>query len=135
MVHTMKSERDAGKASRRQHDLAFKQDLVRQTLEPGASVSAIALRGGVNANMLFKWRRDHLQRTGGSQPAVLLPIRVAPTEEVAAQTPLSSSAAPSKSSLRGGVIELEIAGAQLRLRGPVDEDSLRSVLRALRNST
>jgi len=36
---------------------------------------------------------------------------------------------------RLGVIELEIAGAQLRLRGPVDEDSLRSVLRALRHST
>lgn len=37
---------------------------------------------------------------------------------------------------RPGVIELEIAGAQLRLRGAVDEDedSLCSVLRALRNS-
>jgi len=33
-----------------------------------------------------------------------------------------------------GVIELDIAGAQLRLRGPVDEASLCSVLRALRNS-
>ncbi|WP_162244024.1 transposase [Pseudorhodoferax sp. Leaf265] len=57
----MKSESQVGKASRRQHDLAFKRDLVQQCLEPGASVSAIALRSGVNANMLFKWRRDHLR--------------------------------------------------------------------------
>jgi transposase len=57
MVHTMKSERDSVKGSRRHHDRAFKQELVRQSLEPGASVSAIALRGGVNANMLFKCER------------------------------------------------------------------------------
>jgi transposase len=34
-----------------------------------------------------------------------------------------------------GVIELDVAGAQLRLRGPVDEASLCSVPRALRSST
>ncbi|MBB4843176.1 hypothetical protein HNP55_001695 [Paucibacter oligotrophus] len=33
-----------------------------------------------------------------------------------------------------GVIELDIAGAQLRLRGPIDEASLCSVLCALRQS-
>jgi transposase len=54
MVHTMKSEEDPAKANRRHHDRAFKQDLVRQSLEPGASVSAIAMRSGINANMLFK---------------------------------------------------------------------------------
>ena len=52
----MKSEQDS-KAGRRHHDRAFKQGLVRQGLEPGASVSAIALRSGINASMLFKWRR------------------------------------------------------------------------------
>lgn len=68
MVHTMKSKQDPGKASRRSHDRAFKEDLVRQSLEPGASVSAIALRNGVNANMLFKWRGDHRsdRRHGGT---------------------------------------------------------------------
>ncbi|WP_162243790.1 transposase [Pseudorhodoferax sp. Leaf274] len=130
----MKSDPQVGKASRRQHDLAFKQDLVRQCLEPGASVSAIALRGGVNANMLFKWRRDHLRHAGSSQPAVLLPIQVTPVVDVQAQEPSPATAPPSRPPARGGVIELEIAGAQLRLRGPVDEDSLRSVLRALRHS-
>ena len=37
MVHTMKSEQDTGKTSRRRHDQAFKQELVRQGLVPGAS--------------------------------------------------------------------------------------------------
>ncbi|MFM9927338.1 transposase [Variovorax sp. H27-G14] len=53
----MNSEQ-ALKASRRNHDRAFKQEPVRQSLKPEASLSAIALRTGVNANMLFKWRRE-----------------------------------------------------------------------------
>jgi transposase len=134
MVHTMKSESQVGKASRRQHDLAFKRDLVQQCLEPGASVSAIALRSGVNANMLFKWRRDHLRRTSSLQPAVLLPIQLAAEVEAQAHAASPAVAPPSRPPARGSVIELEVAGAQLRLRGPVDEDSLRSVLRALRHS-
>ncbi|RYG36766.1 MAG: transposase [Burkholderiales bacterium] len=135
MVHTMKSEQDAGKASRRHHDRAFKHELVQQSLEPGASVSAIALHGGVNANMLFKWRREHLRAAGGASAAVLLPVTVAPAAEVMT-VPASGehAVAPPRSALRSGVIELEFAGAQLRLRGPVDEDSLRRVLRALRQS-
>ena len=35
---------------------------------------------------------------------------------------------------RNGVIELELAGVQLRVRGQVDESSLCSVLRALRQT-
>jgi len=135
MVHAMKIAQDSGKASRRYHDRSFKQELVRQSLEPGASVSAIALRGGINANMLFKWRREHVRAAGDAPPAVLLPIEVAPATEVMS-IPTSAAPAPSSSrpTPRTGVIELEFAGAQLRLRGAVDEDSLCSVLRALRQS-
>jgi transposase len=39
-----------------------------------------------------------------------------------------------KSSPHSGVIELEIAGVQLRVRGQVDEASLCNVLRALRQA-
>lgn len=132
----MKSDQDSERASRRQHDRAFKQELVRQSLEPGASVSAIAMRSGINANMLFKWRREHVRAAGGSTAAVLLPVTVQP---VSGDTAMATSVSPvppqSRSAPRSGVIELEFAGAQLRLRGAVDEDSLCSVLRALRQST
>jgi transposase len=136
MVHTMKSERDAGKASRRQHDRAFKEELVRQSVEPGASVSAIALRNGINANMLFKWRREHLRAVGQrAAPAVLLPVEIAPrTEVVTVPAPIVPTTPAPKPAPRNGVIELEVAGVQLRLRGAVDEASLCSVLRALREA-
>jgi transposase len=49
---------------------------------PGASVAAIALAGGNNANLLFKWRRDHLRSTrpigSSSSSAVLVPVQVTP---------------------------------------------------------
>jgi transposase len=133
MVHTMKSQRDPGEPSRRQHERAFKEELVRQSLEPGASVSAIALRNGINANMLFKWRRQHLRAAGQrAAPAVLLPVEVV-AQAAVVTVPAPTTPAP-KPAPRNGVIELEIAGVQLRVRGAVDEASLCSVLRALRQA-
>ena len=133
----MKSEQEPGKAGRRQHDRAFKEDLVRQSLEAGASVSAIALRNGINANMLFKWRREHLRAAvrPATVPAVLLPVELEQrTEVVAMPAPAAPVPPPSKPVPRNGVIELEIGGVQMRLRGAVDEASLCSVLRALRQA-
>ena len=136
-------------APRRQHERSFKAELVAQCLVPGASVAAIALAGGINANLLFKWRRDHLRssRTSNStsSSAVLVPVQVARVvadEPNAGSKPLvlppaspAIAVATQRVARSAGVIELDIAGAQLRLRGPVDEASLCSVLRALRHGT
>ena len=132
----MKSDRYIGRQGRRQHDRAFKEKLVRQSLEPGASVSAISLRNGINANMLFKWRREHL-RAGGQRatPNVLVPVEMAPQADFAtASAPLVPSRLLQQQPPCSGIIELEIAGVHLRVRGPVDEASLCSVLRALRQT-
>src|SRR4051812_49144379 len=93
MVHTMKSEQDPGKRSRRQHDRAFKEDLVRQSLEPDASVSAIALRNGIKANMLLKWRRKPFRAVGQrTLPTVLLPVQVTPqADAVTVPAPIVST--------------------------------------------
>ena len=67
---------------------------------------------------------------------MLLPVKVAPPAEVMTMaTSIGPTPPQSRPAPRNGVIELEFAGAQLRLRGAVDEDSLCSVLRALREST
>lgn len=136
-------------APRRQHEKSFKAELVARCLLPGASVAAIALAGGINANLLFKWRRDHLrsQRLGSAtslSSSVLVPVHVdsaidadAGNSHSSAPLPASTAlvVAPQRSVRTTGIIELDIAGAQLRLRGPVDEASLCSVLRALRQRT
>lgn len=99
------------------------------------------MANAINANLLFKWRRQQrgdatsLCNLHLATPTVLLPVHVTPDDEArrvgAELQPASTAAAKPR---RSGFIELEIAGAQLRLRGTVDEASLCSVLRALRQT-
>jgi transposase len=110
----------------------FKRELVERSLQPGASVSGIALENGINANVLFRWRREHLRAHPSVQhlsteQAVLLPVQLAATV-----TPTTPEARPPRSS--AGVIEIEVGAARVRLRGSVDEVNLRCVLHALRAS-
>ncbi|MCE4556277.1 transposase [Pelomonas sp. P8] len=123
---------------RRDHSPELKRELVRQCLLPGASVSSIAMAHGINANLVFKWRREHraavaasLEPAPASAPA-LLPITLAPaTSDGMTQ---ASHSVPSSCAARAnaGSIELDFAGARLRLRGTVDQESLVAVLAALR---
>src|ERR1051326_393429 len=47
---------------RRNWPEAFKRQVVAETLEAGSSVSIVARRHDVNANQLFKWRREMLPK-------------------------------------------------------------------------
>lgn len=134
----MKSEEIAA-SKRRHHERSFKADLILQGLVPGASVSAIAMAAGINANLLFKWRRDHLRlmRAPSIGAGTLVPVQLTPAIEIEqSQTPAKPDGAnlAKVSSERDDVIELEFAGARLRMRGHVDETALMIVLRALRRS-
>ena len=120
--------------TRRRHAADFKRELVERCLQPGASVSGIALESGVNANVLFRWRREQLRAAScaqddhGAAQAVLLPVEVAATTTVAAKQDAVTSCPP----MPTGVIEIDIGGARVRLRGTVDEANVRCVLQTLR---
>ena len=133
----MKDQVRGSTRRRRQHEREFKEELIAQSLAPGASVAAIAMKGGINANLLFKWRREHVRARIESAPAAatLLPVCVvADADPAPTLPPPTAGGAIVSRNARPGVIEIEIAGAQLRLRGAVDERMLGSVLRALRQS-
>lgn len=144
----MKTVAGISGTARRQHEKSFKAELVERCLVPGASVAAVALAGGVNANLLFKWRRDHLRtkRLSGaasSSSTVLVPVQVTTSMDAGvAQSQLSAPSPASaplavvtqRAARAAGTIELDFAGAVLHLRGPVDEANLCSVLRALRHA-
>jgi transposase len=132
-MHTKNDQVTRGARRRRDHSPELKRQLVARSLIPGASVAAIALEAGINANLLFTWRRAHLEAlhdAGQSAPAasaVLLPVTLqAPKHEMHGEPPQS---APRPST---GTIEIEIGVARVKLRGAVDEASVRNVLRALR---
>jgi transposase len=86
-MHIIMTDKDTRTSRRRRaHSEAFEGERVARSLEPGASVSAIALEGGINANLLFAWRRAQLQSAAAAATlptpnpheagAVLLPVEV-----------------------------------------------------------
>jgi len=123
------SETPPGRQRRRRYDAAFKRAIVEQTLAPGASVARIAREHDINANQLFKWRRQFLLKgpaaSGAAEPppsaTALLPVTVV-GEEAAA------SSAPSPP----GQIEIQLAGGTIRIQGAVDKAMLQVVLSSLR---
>jgi transposase len=93
-------------------------------MQPGASVSVIARRNDVNANLVFWWRKLYRQgrlgTSGGGESFVqvgvvgCLPV---PTE----RTPV--------------LIELELpSGIRLRVDSRIEEAALQRVLRAVKSS-
>jgi len=100
---------------RRHWSPAEKQRLVAATLEPGASVSAIAREAGVHPSQLYGWRRQ---------------LRARPRIGFA---PVELAAEPVPARLAGvGAIEIEFAsGAQMRITGAVDAATVTAAVTAL----
>lgn len=135
-MHIKNDQVTRGARRRRDHSPELKRELVARSLLPGASVSAIALEAGINANLLFTWRRAHLDAKAHAAPnslstpsPVLLPvtIEVPQREAVAASAPVASRQV-------SGTIEIDIGCARVRLRGVVDDSTVRCVLQALRSA-
>jgi len=102
-----------------------KRRMVAESFAPGASVSKVAQRYGVNANLLFTWRRRDARSaaSGGVEAVELLPVRVEDERALAAPV-----AAP------GPVGRMEIvlaAGERILVGADVDAAALARVVKAL----
>ena len=92
----------------------------------GVDTSARARHQRQPANLLRKWIDKRAPRS--SRVASLVPVTITPvTDEV---QPAVAAAAPRHRSA-GGVIEIDIDGVRVRLRGEVDAQRLGVVLKAL----
>jgi transposase len=103
-----------------------KHRMVAESLESGASVSKVAQRYGVNANLLFTWRRQEAGAAakGDAEPVKLLPVTV--TEAEAEAT--SPIATPESI----GRMEIVLPGGERIIVGvDVDATALARVVRTL----
>ena len=122
--------------SKRQYrGLEEKRRIVEETLAEGASVAQIARAHGVNANLVFNWRRLYQAgRLCGRGGAKLLPVKV--TAESLPALPASfseSDGSPcSSSSSSPGRIHIQLHHAQVRIEGSADPGLLRVLLECLR---
>ncbi|MER8731222.1 transposase [Mesorhizobium sp. M1227] len=61
---------------RKSYTLEEKQRLVAESCELGASVSLVARRHDINANLLFTWRRQMRTPTSAASPLELVPSKL-----------------------------------------------------------
>jgi transposase len=124
-----KRRRSTGK--RRHWPEVLKRRMVAETLEPGASVSIVARRHDVNANQLFKWRREMMseQLPAADESVAMLPVEIAQPVALGPER----AGEPRSRLRRSGVIEITFgSGARVCLRGEVSPETLRQVIELLR---
>jgi len=51
------------RVARRNHSAEFKAQVLAACREPGASVAAIAMRNGLNANVIYRWLHEKPYKT------------------------------------------------------------------------
>jgi transposase len=140
------AQQAAWKRSHRQtksrYPVEFKLQVVRETLAPGASVAAVALRHGINANVIFRWRKEYREgHLGDNTAAAFVPIRVGKDRPVPAlpapnpENPVTAQETTKpESRVEGGLMYLTLPGGfMLRVDADVEEKALRRVLRAVRD--
>ncbi len=108
---------------RRQWSDEEKARIVSESFAPGANISAVARRHGISGGLLHKWRGQ--ARQAAAPTAAFIPIALADGgggEDAAA---IAASC---------GAIEIEVAGARVRVEGAVGKAALKTVLAALRET-
>lgn len=101
-----------------------KRRIVEETLKPGASVAVVARAHGVNANLVFGWRRLYQKGLLEANPATptvpLLQVKVTSPTVVPKRTyrRRSQSAPVSAKKPRGDFLEIDLAsGGRVRIHG------------------
>lgn len=131
MSDTEGTEKRSG-GKRRRFSKEFRRQVVEETLAPGASVAGVALRHRLNTNLVFTWRHKLLPAVApaAAKSVKLLPVTITDACVPTAAIESSSRRTPRRYAARG-VIEIELNGARLVLKGVVDAEALRVVLSVL----
>jgi transposase len=106
--------------------------ILAESFEPGANIAAVARRHGVNGGLLHYWRKRakaKAREAAAMQKPLFVPVAIAEASEAAV-----GATAPESVS-RGRMIEIETAGARVRVPEGVDAKTLTVVLTALRRAS
>ena len=96
---------------RRQYSLTFKREVLAEAAKPGVTVASVARRHGLNANLIFNWRR----RFGASSAAAFVPavlVGDASPSDGACSAPADDRA------VSGGRMEVVCLGGRRIVLGP-----------------
>jgi transposase len=113
---------DGGERRRRTWSADQKQRIIAESFAPGASVAEVARRYGLNANMLFTWRRRERAVNGVGKTVNIVPVRVVEVTPTATATASASI----------GRMEIVLVGGERIIVGAdVDAGALARIAKAL----
>lgn len=120
------------KPTRRRYSAAFRQQVVEESFNSQLSVARVAMKHGLNANLLHTWRWHYRRERGlsrssspeGFEPtASLVPAYVSSDRRIASSVP--SHTLPTHG------VEVRIGAATILIRHSADVGLLRDVVQAL----
>jgi transposase len=110
-----------------------KARIVAESFQPGANISEVARRNGVNRGLLGVWRKQARAAVMAVAPAQL--FATVQIEDVGAVQEASVRAARKAVGLRPGLIIVELSGAKVRVPNGVDPATLGVLIQALRGGS
>jgi transposase len=118
---------------RRKYPTAEKLRILEETGRPGASIAEVARAHGVNANVVFGWRRLAQRGLLGALSAESVPLLPVKVESPTLLPSVKTTPVSTRPTRERGVIEIEFSGGiRVRLYGAVDAVLLKRVLKTLR---
>jgi transposase len=132
VVDTILSEptqRPGSRKGRPNYSPEFRRRLAMAACEPGVSIARLARENGLNANLVFTWRRRYLEEQH-SEAVRLVPVAIVNEVSSVNEPPALSE---SEVVRPAGSIEVRIGRAIVKVDGIVDAEMLRTVLGSLRS--
>ncbi len=107
---------------RRRHSPEFKLSVVEACLQPGVSVTAVAVAHQLNPNFVRKWIKEHREKEAGKNPS---PLHSGASTDILAASGFVPVSAPTASTVSPGEIRIEIRRPQLVIQvdWPVSQSS------------
>lgn len=88
IMHTMASDARTTQAPKRRfYSPELKLQVVGACTKPGASIAAVAMQHGINANIVRRWLREHSQGTLINRQQTFVPVTLSAATETAPAQP------------------------------------------------
>ena len=110
IMHTMaRDARTTQAPKRRFYSPELKLQVVGACSQPGASIAGVALKHGINANIVHRWLREHSQGTV-NRPQTFVPVTLNAASEPAAPQPTADIRIEVKRANASIVVHWPLAG-------------------------
>lgn len=135
VVDTILSEptqRPGSRKGRPNHSPEFRRCLAMAACEPGVSIARLARENGLNANLVFTWRRRYLAEQQ-AETVQLVPVAIVNEASSVNEPPTPPEPEIVRPAVPAGSIEVRIGRAVVKVDGIVNAEMLRTVLGSLRS--